>query len=261
MESRLVPVKWHDAVRLRSGAMTTVLLTGATGFVGSRLRPVLERRRLRVRCLSRDAARAERRFPGSEWLQADLADPVAVRKAMQGCDAAYYLVHEMGSGSDYREREAAAARIFAHAAADAGLRRIIYLGGVAPGEATGNFSRLHFVTDSLPSQPQGPSPSKSLVSSRFERGAADSLRAIGSREFQSVTICHRFASPLGRDVAPGAVKSVLFRLQLPGPPPPQLLEVLARDYRFAGLPLDVFARPSGNGTAILSVSPERLHAL
>jgi uncharacterized protein YbjT (DUF2867 family) len=52
---------------------------------------------------------------------------------MQGCDAAYYLVHEMGSGSDYREREAAAARIFAHAAADAGLRRIIYLGGVAPG--------------------------------------------------------------------------------------------------------------------------------
>ena len=101
--------------------MTTVLLTGATGFVGSRLRPVLERRGLRVRCLSRDAARAEGRFPGSEWLQADLADPVAMRKAMQGCDAAYYLVHEMGSGGDYREREAAAARIFAHAAADAGL--------------------------------------------------------------------------------------------------------------------------------------------
>ncbi|HEV7485400.1 MAG TPA: NAD(P)H-binding protein [Thermoanaerobaculia bacterium] len=71
--------------------------------------------------------------PRLRVVQADLPDPVAVRKAMQGCDAAYYLVHEMGSGGDYREREAAAARIFADAAADAGLRRIIYLGGVAPG--------------------------------------------------------------------------------------------------------------------------------
>ena len=109
-----------------------ILLTGATGFVGSRLYPVLTERGFDVRCLTRNAGKARNRFPGREWIEADVADRTSVRKALEGCDAAYYLVHEMGTQGDFREREANSARVFSEAAGEAGLERIIYLGGVHP---------------------------------------------------------------------------------------------------------------------------------
>jgi Predicted nucleoside-diphosphate-sugar epimerases len=144
--------------------MTTILLTGATGFVGSRLHPVLERRGFRVRGVTRDAARARGQFPTREWIEADLADPASVRKAMEGCSAAFYLVHEMGSGGDFREREANAARVFAEAAAAAGLERIIYLGGVHPdaGDASEHLLSRARVGQILAS---GPVPSIELRAS------------------------------------------------------------------------------------------------
>lgn len=110
----------------------TILLTGATGFVGSRLYPVLARRGFAVRCLTRDAVKARQRFPGRDWVEADVADRPSLRKALDGCAAAYYLVHEMGTAGNFREREADSARVFAKAAAEAGLERILYLGGVHP---------------------------------------------------------------------------------------------------------------------------------
>lgn len=109
-----------------------LLLTGATGFAGRALHPALVAAGWRVRCLSRDVARARRRQPGLEWVEGDVANREAVAGALDGCDAAFYLVHSMREGGDYRRRERDAARAFAAAAAAAGVGRIVYLGGVAP---------------------------------------------------------------------------------------------------------------------------------
>jgi uncharacterized protein YbjT (DUF2867 family) len=70
-------------------------------------------------------------LPGVEVARCDLDDPASVRAALEGCSAAYYLVHAMATGPGYAGRELAQARAFAAAAADAGARRVIYLGGPA----------------------------------------------------------------------------------------------------------------------------------
>ncbi len=112
--------------------LTAVLLTGATGFVGARLYPELRRSGFRVRCATRDPARAAERHPGRDWVRMDAADPASVAAALEGMDAAVYLIHGMAEGPGYAERDRAAATTFRDAAAHAGLRRIVYLGGVAP---------------------------------------------------------------------------------------------------------------------------------
>jgi uncharacterized protein YbjT (DUF2867 family) len=115
--------------------MAVALLTGATGFVGARLHPLLIARGTEVRCLTRDVRKARARFPDRRWVAGDVGDEGSVRQALKGCSAAYYLVHEMGATPDFGARESATATTFARAAGDAGLGRIIYLGGVLPSDA------------------------------------------------------------------------------------------------------------------------------
>ena len=109
-----------------------VLLTGATGFVGRYVYPALDAAGCQVRCASRDPARAAKALPDREWVQLDIEDEASVRRAAEGCDAALFLVHEVGHSEDYPEHEAQGARAFAAAAHAAGLRRIVYLGGAVP---------------------------------------------------------------------------------------------------------------------------------
>jgi len=113
-------------------AERVLLLTGATGFVGGAVRPALARAGWRVRCLTRDPARARQREPSLDWVQGDVADPASCARALAGCQAALYLVHGIGEGRDYHRHEVMAAATFAKAAAVAGVERIVYLGGVAP---------------------------------------------------------------------------------------------------------------------------------
>jgi uncharacterized protein YbjT (DUF2867 family) len=115
--------------------MSTVLVTGATGYIGGRLVPVLEAAGVRLRCLARHpAGLAARVSPSTEIVAGDLLDPASLDRALAGVDDAYYLVHSMGAHGDYREKDRAAARNFGDAARRAGVRRIIYLGGLATGD-------------------------------------------------------------------------------------------------------------------------------
>ena len=112
-----------------------ILLTGATGFVGRSLWPALARQGYQVRSMTRDVESARRKFPQQEWVVGDMTYSETLAPALQGCQAAYYLVHSMAEGDpDFRRREALAAERFAQAARDAGLERIVYLGGVAPAD-------------------------------------------------------------------------------------------------------------------------------
>ena len=118
-----------------AGSKPTVLVTGATGYIGGRLVPRLLAGGYRVRCLVRSARKIEGRPWGAdplvEVLECDLETGDRLTSAMRGCAAAYYLVHSMMAvGSDYRRRDQQLAAAFARAAAAAGVDRIIYLGGL-----------------------------------------------------------------------------------------------------------------------------------
>jgi uncharacterized protein YbjT (DUF2867 family) len=113
-------------------AQPTILLTGATGFVGSAVRPLVAVMGGRVRCLTRDVDQARKRQPAVDWVSGDVGDAASCARALEGCQAALYLVHGIGEGGDYHRREVAAAATFSQAAAAAGVERIVYLGGVAP---------------------------------------------------------------------------------------------------------------------------------
>ena len=113
----------------------TVVVTGATGYIGGRLVPRLLEAGFRVRCLVREPrkldARAWRRDPGVEVCRVDLTDAAGVAAALQGAEAAFYLVHSMiVKGAAYRQADLELARSFAAGARTAGVGRIIYLGGL-----------------------------------------------------------------------------------------------------------------------------------
>jgi uncharacterized protein YbjT (DUF2867 family) len=108
-----------------------ILLTGVTGYVGGRLIPLLERQSVRLRCLVRSPEKMRPRVqPGTEIMQGDVLDPASLDRALQGVQTAYYLVHLMSGSKDFEKEDRQAATNFAQAARNAGVRRIIYLGGL-----------------------------------------------------------------------------------------------------------------------------------
>jgi uncharacterized protein YbjT (DUF2867 family) len=114
-----------------------VLLTGATGYIGGRLLKGLENAGWQVRCLARHPEFLRPRVaPNTEVVRGDCLDPASLPPALTGVHTAYYLVHSMGSTGQFEEEDRQAARNFASSACQAGVRRIIYLGGLgAEGQA------------------------------------------------------------------------------------------------------------------------------
>ncbi|MDA0184553.1 NAD(P)H-binding protein [Solirubrobacter phytolaccae] len=101
-----------------------ILVTGATGYVGSQLVDELLKRGEKVRTLSRRGAGKGDAYKG------DVLSGKGLPEALEGVDTAYYLVHSMGSGGDFAAKDRQAAANFAEAAAGAGVRRVVYLGGL-----------------------------------------------------------------------------------------------------------------------------------
>ena len=109
-----------------------VLVTGANGYIGGRLIPRLLDAGYSVRCMVRDPARLQGRpwLSDVEVIQGDVLAPQSLAAPLQGIDVAYYLIHSLSAGHDFSERDEIAARAFGHACLTAGVKRIIYLGGL-----------------------------------------------------------------------------------------------------------------------------------
>ena len=109
-----------------------IAVTGATGYIGGRLVPQLLAAGHEVVCLARSPAKLSDRpwIDDVEVRTADVTVPDGLAESLEGCDVAYYLIHSMGGGSGFEDADHDAAVRFATAASDAGVARIIYLGGL-----------------------------------------------------------------------------------------------------------------------------------
>src|SRR3984957_11040830 len=113
------------------------LVTGASGYIGGPRVPELLSAGYAVRCMARDPGKLSDR-PWSDDVEiavADVMDGSAVRRALEGVDVAYYLIHSLGTDASFEQRDRTAAQTFAAAAKAAGVRRIVYLGGIISGQA------------------------------------------------------------------------------------------------------------------------------
>ena len=144
-----------------------ILIVGASGYIGSRLVPLLQARGHDLVLMSRDARPLTARFPEARVVAADLLEPSTLPRALEGIEVAYYLAHSMGGGErGFAERDRRAARDFATAAAQAGVSRIVYLGGL--GEDSADLS--HHLT------------------SRHETGAELAAHGVPVTEFRAAVI-------------------------------------------------------------------------
>ena len=116
--------------------MARLLLTGTTGYVGGRLLKALEKKNIPVRCLVRRPGVLEGRIESTtELFQADVFEEKSLSGAFANIDVAYYLIHSMGKKGSFRDQDLLAARNFLEAAQKAGVKKIVYLGGLGSGPA------------------------------------------------------------------------------------------------------------------------------
>lgn len=112
--------------------MSRILLTGATGYVGGRLLKILEQRGQQVRCLARVPSHLDGRVkPPTEVVRGDVLDVDSLIDALKDVDTAFYLIHSMGADEDFNVLDRIGAENFGRIASQSGVKRIIYLGGLA----------------------------------------------------------------------------------------------------------------------------------
>ncbi len=108
-----------------------ILITGASGYIGGRLTQRLVDAGVGIRVAGRDPEKLTDRWPGVDAVELDVIRPETIGPATEGVTTAYYLIHSMEEGgAPFEERDRAAATNFARAAAESGVERIIFLGGL-----------------------------------------------------------------------------------------------------------------------------------
>ncbi|MBL8816486.1 MAG: NAD(P)H-binding protein [Planctomyces sp.] len=116
---------------LKVSTAPTILLTGASGYVGGRLIKLLEQQPIQLRCLARNPEKLRPLVKDStEVVRGDVLEAQSLDEALKGVSTAYYLVHLMSGSHDFEKQDREAAVNFAQASKRAGVQRIIYLGGL-----------------------------------------------------------------------------------------------------------------------------------
>jgi uncharacterized protein YbjT (DUF2867 family) len=223
-----------------------VLLTGATGYVGGRFLSLLQQRGVRVRCLSRrpEALRG-RAGATTEAIAGDLLDSASLAAACQGVDTAYYFVHSMGADRDFAEQDRIAATNFARAAGAAGVRRIIYLGGLGnPDETLSKHLRSRQETGEI-LRKHHPQVIEFRASIVIGSGGLsfEMIRALVER--LPVMICPRWVRVMAQPIAVEDLLAYLFEaLDLPNGPS-QVYEIGGPDQVSYGQLMHEYARQRG----------------
>jgi uncharacterized protein YbjT (DUF2867 family) len=153
-----------------------ILVTGATGFVGSHLHARLTSLGHDVIGATRRPDAARRAHPGRTFRYFDAQDPSSARTALAGVSVAVYLVHSMADSADYEAVEERAARTFAEAAAAVGVERIVYLGGVQPHGASSRHLQSRLRTGEV--LREGSVPCIELQASMIIGAGSESFRIV-----------------------------------------------------------------------------------
>jgi uncharacterized protein YbjT (DUF2867 family) len=225
-------------------AIEQVLLTGATGFVGRNLHPVLRQRGYRVISATRDPVRAQREYPEQEFTKLDVTDPSQIELAMQGCQAAFYLIHGMAGGPGYAEVESKSALAFRDAAERAGLARIVYLGAIRPQGVPSRHLASRIRTGEI--LRSGKVPTLELQATMVIGGGSESWRIVRDLAARlPLMILPRWLDTRSQPIAIGDVTFALARalelplenslaLPLPGPEVLSARDILLRTARLLG---------------------------
>lgn len=128
-----------------------ILITGATGYIGRRLKDrLLAREDIDIRLLVRNRGKLRASVVDRvEVVEGDTFQKKALEKALAGVDVAYYLIHSMGAGSDFEERDRRSAENFREACVEAGVKRLIYLGGLGVKESASKHLRSRIETGEI----------------------------------------------------------------------------------------------------------------
>ena len=193
-----------------------LLVTGATGYVGSQLVPELLERGHRVRALSRDPSRLPAAVDGR---RGDAVSGDGLAAALEGCRVAYYLIHSMDADGDFAARDREAAVNFGEAAQTAGVERVVYLGGLGAEDSEHLRSRLE-VAELLAARAPG------LVHVRaamvIGAGSASFVMLRTLVERLPVMVCPRWIDTRTQPVAVRDVVAALAEVAEAGDVPPEI---------------------------------------
>ncbi len=231
-----------------------ILLTGATGYIGGRLLSALEAAGHPVRCLARRPEYLQARVgPRTEVVKGDGLSADSLPRAMEGVDTAYYLIHSMASEGKFEKEDREAAQNFANAARAAGVRRIIYLGGLgeAEQELSTHLRSRQEVADLLRSSGIPTIEFRASIVIGSGSLSFEIIRALVQR--LPVMICPRWVAVKAQPIAvEDVIAYLLYALQLP-PGQGGVYEIGGADQVSYGDIMQEYARQSGLRRWLISV--------